>query len=128
MKKKIKLIKSLSNYKIIINFKHLYQADVKCIMYSMLQSKSELIYLIKKLSHYCFNLNVNHIKMFIHLIHYLQRILNNDVIFKTHFIKEKSKNRLSKIIKYINADYIKCLDTQKFILSYVFMFASKSIS
>ena len=79
-------------------------------MYTIIITRSDLIYSFSVLSRYCFNLNLTHIKATICVLKCIKRILNYDIYYE-------NKNDL---IKYIDVDYAKTINNRRFIDDYAF--------
>ena len=91
---------------------------IESLMYTMIMTRSDLIYLLSVLSRYYFNSNSTHIKVIIRVLKYIKKTLNYNI----HY--EDKEN----LIKYIDADYAEIINDRRSIDNYAFFLSEDFIS
>lgn len=80
----------------------------------------DIAYLVKILNCYYSNLEITHCNLIISIFRYLLKIFDIEIIFIIN-----SKNNL---INYIDFNYIKLIDGQNFVGSYIFILFGRALS
>ena len=90
---------------------------IESLMYVMIMTRSNLIYLLLVLSRYYFNLNLTFIKAVICVLKYIKKTLNYDIYY------EDKKD----LIEYIDVDYTKAINDRCSIDNYTFFLSENFI-
>ena len=104
---------------VIIKQRYVYQFIVDFLMYVMLKTRSDLVYVVFVISRYVFNLIDIHWKIVKRIFYYIWRTFDLRFIFNE--ILEFS-------IEYIDVDWKENRNTRRFTFKYVFNVKSKVIS
>ena len=119
MKINIKFIVAEIDYICFVNDKHRYQSVVDFFMYTMLEIRSNIIYVVSVINRYVFNSNESHWKTVKRIFRYFRYFLNFRFTFIDAFQLLKS---------YIDVDWADNHNIRRSIFDYVFNLRSVVIN
>ena len=97
-----------------------YQQLVDSMIWSFMHTRSDIAYLVRVLSRYCFNSFFEHCLLLKRILKYLSKTLKLEIIFK--------KNSHDDLIEYTDSNWAELADKRKSTAVYVFYFVDDSIS
>ena len=97
-----------------------YQSAVRLLMWAVLMTRPDLVYLMFLLSHYLSNLEKKHVSLLKNVFYYVSETLNLELTFRV--------NNSDEVIKYSDADFTRAVDNRKSIRDFTFMLTGECIS
>ena len=108
-----------SDHVVIVEQRHAYQSVVDSLMYVMLKTRSDFIYVIFIISRYVFNFIDIHWKIVKRIFRYIRKTLDFRFIFS---------EVLESFAEYTDVDWEENRDTRRFTFEYVFNVKNEVIS
>ena len=97
-----------------------YQLTIRSLMWAIIMTQLNLIYLILILSYYLDNSDKKHLALLKTVFRYISETLNVKLTF--------TNNTADNLIKYTNADFAKAINSCKLTDNYMFILAKECIS
>jgi hypothetical protein len=114
-----RLVKIFENHRVTNFVRHEYQFVVDSLMYAMLETRSNIVFVVFVVNRYVVNSIEQHWKIVKRIFRYLKEIIDLSLIYK---------DTIQKLINYTDANWEKDHDTHRFTSNFVFNIDSDAIN